>query len=427
MISNRMSLQPCHPVLFALALGLVIPGCGHNGNGDPRNFTARDAAADGGLRDGDAAAAGLDASFGCVPGGCAKGEYCNTKTRRCAPADVSECDGVCPPPAPADAGPVPTSCTALGCLDAGVCDPDSGLCYPPAPNLFDCTKSGCGLQEICVTASRQCREETCSDTGCELGFLCNTKSGQCEPDSCLRTGCDPDQDCNPKTGNCEPAQPDPPGPCDPLDSGACEATQGCVFTGEQFQCIALRVLGPTGSACGGDNECAPGNTCAPQGIAPGCGGDSCCAAYCDAKSKTPCAPAKTCKLSPDLPGKDIGVCAYEALVSCDPLSADPCPKAQACSWTPEVFTFVCFTPDAPGNMGDVCNGPNTCAPGLACIAPTPGAQCQGSHCCAQLCEKNGTDCDPTSQCVDVPAWADLLPEAGVCEALVLPRTPSEFP
>ncbi|MEN9577198.1 MAG: hypothetical protein RJA70_207 [Pseudomonadota bacterium] len=428
-----MFARPTHRPLVALLFGLLIPAC--DGSGDTKHTqpegTRADSGPDSGPDSGTDAGprsggpdGGRKAGFGCVPGGCERDEYCNTKTRKCEPADQSDCEGVCPAPTPSlDSGPVPTSCVALGCLDAGVCDADSGLCYPPEPIRFDCARSGCNPREVCVAETGQCRAETCADTGCEPGSLCSTRTGQCEPDTCVRTGCAADQDCNAKTGLCAPASPPPPGPCDPLRADACTENQGSVWTGASFKCIDLRVQAPAGSACEGDNDCRLGTACVPQGLAPGCGGDHCCAAFCDRNSETPCSAAKLCKPSPNWPVKEVGVCVFDGLTSCDPLSQDPCASGYACSWTPELLTFICLVPTAPSEKGAVCTGPDSCAPGLACIPPTSGTPCvgdkccAGDQCCAELCEKNTTDCAPLSQCVDVPAWAPVLPEAGACEEL----------
>lgn len=87
---------------------------------------------------------------------------------------------------------------------------------------------------------------------------------------------------------------------------------------------------------------------------------------------------------------------------CDPLSQD-CPLEEACYFVGGDRGFGCETPsEAPGAMGDPCQFPQNCGPGLDCGPGevTPGCA-SGFGCCTPFCETGGDPCPGGLVCVEL--------------------------
>lgn len=115
-----------------------------------------------------------------------------------------------------------------------------------------------------------------------------------------------------------------------------------------------------------------------------------CTDFCSGSADDPTCPG----------GEDEGACegygcavmgnGYMALClpHCDPL-ADACPEGTACYWSN--LAFVCREATTNVPTGDPCGFANDCAPGNACVSGEQLPSCEGSACCAQLCDLQGAD------------------------------------
>jgi hypothetical protein len=68
--------------------------------------------------------------------------------------------------------------------------------------------------------------------------------------------------------------------CDPLLQD-CGQGLGCHFADDSFSCLTIASDVPVGEPCEASNDCSPGGVCTPGSLFPMCGGDFCCASYCD--------------------------------------------------------------------------------------------------------------------------------------------------
>ena len=85
---------------------------------------------------------------------------------------------------------------------------------------------------------------------------------------------------------------------------------------------------------------------------------------------------------------------------CDPLAQD-CPLEQACYFVGGDRGFGCETPsESPGSIGDPCQFPQNCGPGLDCGPGevVPGCA-QGFGCCTSYCELGAEPCAGGLTCV----------------------------
>ncbi|MDC0675073.1 hypothetical protein [Nannocystis radixulma] len=116
-----------------------------------------------------------------------------------------------------------------------------------------------------------------------------------------------------------------------------------------------------------------------------------------------------CSGSPDAPECPDGSACVIAdnlipcLPTCDPL-ASTCPMGQVCS--PDSFfvptNFVCFTADvgALKQQFEPCDGPSTCAAGLACADAGLAVECdpqQSATCCLPYCDLDQPTCPGVMQ------------------------------
>ncbi len=141
-----------------------------------------------------------------------------------------------------------------------------------------------------------------------------------------------------------------------------------------------------------------------------------CIALCGGSPETPVCPDGTfCEISRS---GTINLC----LTTCDPLADDACPISdEVC--IPNLDAFLCVL-DASGEEGQVndpCAFANACDPGLYCISPENGAECDQARqgCCQPFCDvtKMNTCAGAGQTCV---AWYEqgMAPEGyekvGIC-------------
>jgi hypothetical protein len=68
--------------------------------------------------------------------------------------------------------------------------------------------------------------------------------------------------------------------CDPVVQNCPDGT-ACYWTSFDFNCVVTTIDIPTGDPCGFVNDCALGNMCVDEAALPECEGASCCANFCD--------------------------------------------------------------------------------------------------------------------------------------------------
>ncbi|MDC0717923.1 ribulose phosphate epimerase [Nannocystis bainbridge] len=202
--------------------------------------------------------------------------------------------------------------------------------------------------------------------------------------------------------------------CDPFAQD-CPVGQKCMpYSGdgdhawESLKCVEV-VSDPDGlyepcevfgSPVSGEDSCDVGQMC--WDVEDGVGT---CVGLCTGSHDAPtCAdPSSTCHLSSD------GVIAL-CLKPCDPLLQD-CPGGDLCIPSPSnPGTFVCIL-DAGGEEGqalDPCEYANVCDPGLYCLDPALGAECdpQVIGCCLPFCDITLPNTCPGAGQECLPWWGD---------------------
>jgi hypothetical protein len=247
------------------------------------------------------------------------------------------------------------------CMDAGECDPASGLCASPSPKPDG---TACDDGNLCTT------EDECSGGSCGGSPACDDGND-----------CNGTQICNPSNGACEDATP--PVDCDdhnPCTSDSCDPETG--------QCSHEPVA--DGTSCSDDNACNGAETCHAGECQPGSAPD------CD----------------------DHNVCTDD---DCDPGSGcthvnnnDPCDDGNACTGSDTCSGGACAGTPVHCDDGNVCNGAETCDPSSGCQPGTP-LDCQDGNAC------NGVEtCHPTMGCQSgtPPNCDDFNPcTADTCDSL----------
>lgn len=306
---------------FGACLGEVTPAtggtCGPDGGAPP----PADAGTCGELcYDGPAGTAGVGACragvLTCLPDG---GVECNgqilPQRNRCGGQDY-DCDGtpdtacsaslvcsngLCVPYCGGEVGqPCPTGyactgayCTAVPCVDGGVCPMGEvcvlDACRPPCDGK--CLATETCYQDLCVP-------DDCTSFGCAPGQAC--VQGQCVVDSCLGdAGCAPDQQC--RRGACAPS----------CAAVSCPAGQRC----EAAACVPDPCAGVS---CGAGMVCSEGAcvmdpctqvACPPARRCQGgaCVEDPCVDLHCPAGAY--CSSGECLSFSPPGPAADGGAAA----------------------------------------------------------------------------------------------------------------------
>lgn len=185
--------------------------------------------------------------------------------------DVSPagCDGLAPCDGARDTScSNGTKCTPIAEVAGAPGVWDFFACLPvpdnPADHGEECVSAACGdgpqgnAVDTCV-AGAACVQGVCV-TLCEA-------AGDCEAESV----------CTPLDGSvariCQ-------GTCDPLTQGCPKGTACFPLQNNLATCVPAGQQGD-GEVCDYINDCQVGLTCAPAALLPGCGGEGCCALYCN--------------------------------------------------------------------------------------------------------------------------------------------------
>jgi hypothetical protein len=181
------------------------------------------------------------------------------------------------------------------CHQAGVCDPDTGLCSnPEQPDGSACDDGdGCTQTDTCLAGA-------CTGTN---PLECTAQ------DQCHQPGA-----CDPQTGRCSNPEKTDGSACD--DGNLCTRTDGCV-SGE---CVGSNpVICPAGNACQQVGACDPATGECPLSQIPD--GDPC-------DDDNLCTLGETCQAGECIPGRAI---------TCDdgdPCTLDGCDPDTGCTFEP---------------------------------------------------------------------------------------------
>ncbi len=293
----------------------------------------------------------------------------------------------------------------------------------------ECTTSDdCEFDQRCVEGESGLRacllpdETECSaPADCPYPMVCGV-DGEC------RNACSVDGDCVPPQlcsyGSCaEPSE---------LDEGSGELPVPDDFTGEGQPCQYnsecpgeyVCVNQYCGPECKGPKDCAPGETCSPEGLCVAVSSAE-CAVSSDCPLGEVCSPLGNCEPPPPGP--------VECMTTAD------CPSGDVCA--PDGVCTVCLAQAECAHLTDVCNEGacvngacqklpanqgGVCDDGDAC---TLGDSCQGGACqpgAPKTCKSSDVchvaQCDAASgACVEVPgndgaSCQDLCTPTGVCSA-----------
>ncbi|MBK8255370.1 MAG: VCBS repeat-containing protein [Polyangiaceae bacterium] len=263
----------------------------------------------------------------------------------CTVSDTCQ-DGECAPGSPLTC-PAPDQCH-----DAGVCNPNSGVCdYPNKP-----TGTACNDGDLCTQL----------DT-CQSGVCTGSNPVTCTAlDQCHNAGT-----CNPSTGIC--SNPNKPNGASCSDGNLCTQTDTCqngnCVAGTAVVCTASDICHLAGVCDPGTGTCS--NPAKPNGSA--------------------CTDNNACTLNDSC---QSGVCTPTGSVSCSPL--DSCHDAGTCN----PATGVCSNPNKPN--GSACSDGNACTLNDACSNGTciagPAKVCTA----ASQCHLVGTCNTVTGQCSSAP-------------------------
>ena len=186
------------------------------------------------------------------------------------------------------------------------------------------------------------------------------------------------------------SRPDAPsaycrGSCSPIARTGC-ADGDCVLTGDTASCGVAGILSE-GSECIESVQCGAGLACFDNGS-----GSSTCELIC-CPGDDSCGPDATCGGSGLLVGgvpTSWGRCLPER--RCTVLAAtSACTEREACYVVDAIGTTECRVAGAR-LMGEVCEVPNDCASGFACVGAS-------AKTCVALCSLDASTCPRATECV----------------------------
>ncbi|MEM6991602.1 MAG: hypothetical protein AAF721_13940 [Myxococcota bacterium] len=189
--------------------------------------------------------------------------------------------------------------------------------------------------------------------------------------------------------------------CDPLaEEEPCDGDQACTFDyhpkGGGFACGCD--FGQAGPYEPCESTFDPGDSCAPHQL---------CRSLASSEDgiHPQCWPLCDSTLCPDDSVCLGGIC----FAPCDPLAPSTCPDALSCSESDGAF--VCSgasaPPDARAQVGEICYSEGSCAHGLTCVIASQLPDCEGSLCCATVC-----DLDTGEPCVAGQSCSALVDNNG---------------
>ncbi|EYF03981.1 thrombospondin type 3 repeat-containing protein [Chondromyces apiculatus] len=410
----------------------------------------------------------------CLGGVCTDGVCCNAPCdgdcEACAMAMGASADGICSPvtgPACDDGdacsqvdtcqagvcmGADPVVCQPSVCLEAGSCDPGTGLCGagPIAPDGTSCGPSSVCVEGACLLevgavcaaagecATGACVDGVCCDSACDT--LCTACSaalkgggpdGVCGP---VQAGSDPGAECAVEASTCG-------------NTGACDGAGACQKQGAGTAC------GPA-SCSGGALENADicdGNGACVDGGSQSCGLYTCANAAClgSCATTTQCATTASCisgacVLDQDGDGVADGIDNCPAVANSTQVDTDGDGAGDACDPDDDNDGVVdgqdncptiantgqgdsngdgvgdecdCQSPPKPDGAacedGNPCTLDDTCQAG-ACVGG-PSFSCPDvSVCVAAACDPQSGACAPFPKSQETPCEKDGVP--GVCVA-----------
>jgi Tol biopolymer transport system component len=357
----------------------------------------------------------------CTTDSCGEDGRCINQADPCQPLsschDAGVCDpqtGICSNPikpdgATCDDGNLCTSgdqCTggvcsgsakdcsmADACHDAGACDPATGLCPNPRPDGTPCDDG-----DLCSSGD-QC-----------IGSICTGRPKDCSvADECHDAGV-----CDPATGLCPNPRPDGT-PCD--DDDLCtkgDRCEGSICTGNPKDCSVA-------DACHDAGECNPETGLCPNPRPDGTpcddanlctSGDRCDESICEGTPKD-CSTADGCH--------DAGACNPATGLCPNPRpDGTPCSDGQLCTTGDQCTGSICRGTPKNCSMADACHDAGECNPqtGL-CPNPRPdGTPCSDGmlctiddQCTGSICNGAPKDCSMADACHDAGA---CNPATGLC-------------
>ncbi len=277
----------------------------------------------------------------------------------CTATDMCE-DGIC-------VGTDAVICSAPAeCLDAGVCDPATGLCSEPTVSADGspcedgdlCTTGSTCASSICMTGTPL----TCTPIdGCHDAGLCDPESGLCSaPIKIDGTACDDGNAC---TGS------------DACQAGVCTGSNPIVCTASD-QCHDTGMCNPATGLCSdpakaNDTGCDDGNACTRS--------DACQAGVCTGSNAIVCTASDQCHAA--------GVCNPATGLCSDPSKANgaACDDGNACTRSDTCQAGVCT-----GSNGIVCTASDQCHAAGVCDP--------GTGRCSSPAKADGTACDDDDLC-----------------------------
>jgi cysteine-rich repeat protein len=313
----------------------------------------------------------------CSDPAAANGTPCDDGTL-CTATDSCQ-NGIC-------VGADPVICTAPApCLDAGVCDPATGLCSDPTASAEG---SPCEDGDLCTTGST-CQSGTCLGGSpvlctpiddCHDAGACDPESGLCSaPIKADGSACDDGNACT-RTDTCQ--------------DGMCAGGNAIVCTASD-QCHTAGVCSPATGLCSDPPKadgtaCDDGNTCTRT--------DTCQAGTCTGGNAIVCTASDQCHTA--------GVCNPATGLCSDPAKANgsACDDGNACTRTDTCQAGVCTGGNAlVCTASDQCHTAGVCNPATGLCSAPPKA--------------NGTACDDDDFCTTSDVCV-----AGTCSGTSMPDT-----
>ncbi|MCW5890241.1 MAG: hypothetical protein KIT14_06780 [bacterium] len=354
----------------------------------------------------------------CTAGVCSNppssGTPCNDGNA-CTQSDVCQ-NGVC-------TGSNPVVCTAKDqCHDAGVCDTSTGLCSTPAKT----NGTGCNDGNAC-TQSDVCQNGVCTGSNpvvctakdqCHDAGVCNPQTGLCsDPPKADATPCSDGAFCTVgdtcRSGICTGTPRDCASATDQCNTGVCDEARD----------VCAPEPRPDDTGCSDGNACTAGDRCVagvctatgPTDCADGdaCTVDTCGANGCEHVELSGCRSCNT-----DLECNDDNFCTDD---SCDAgrcrysNRSDPCDDGNRCTESDRCSAGVCVgtAKACPGATG--CFQAATCAPQTGeCVAlPRPdGTTCNDQNACTRTDRCEAGTCEGSEPIVCTAQ--DQCRDAGVC-------------
>ncbi len=345
---------------------------------------------------------------------------CIGKAKDCSTADechdAGSCDpetGLCPNPRSDDTpcndgnrctmgdrcigsiceGFVKDCSVADACHDAGICDPNTGLCPNPRPDGTTCDD-----KNLCTTAD-QCQESVCLGT---------------ERDCSVADQCHDAGRCNPATGLCPNAQPDGT-PCS--DQNLCTIGDHCIGSfcaGSPKNCSIADgchdagACNPVTGLCPNARPdgaiCNDGNPCTTE--------DQCLSSICTGNT-IDCSIGTDCH-DPGLCDPNTGMCPNPRP------DGTPCSDHDLCTIGDQCVNSHCLGSRKDCSVADGCHDVGLCEPSTGlCPNPKPnGTACNDQNLCTQndqclgsLCTGTVKDCSTANDCHDA---GQCNPATGRC-------------